>query len=462
MSGEKRFILPTWARGLSARVLLLTISFVMLAEVLIYIPSLANFRINWLQEKIASAQLAVLTLDATPEGATDIPMTGELLSQLGAHAVVLRRGDRSLMVFADPPPLAEVTIEPENETAIGSMVAALAALFQTESRVMRLVGPHSETPDNVVEVILDDQALCRDILIFSRNVLLLSLAVAVIASSLLYASLQSLMVRPMRRVTEQITEFAHNPEDERLGVKPSGRTDEIGVAQNVLSEMQDEVRGSMKQKEHLAALGSAVSKINHDLRGILSTAVLVSERLANVDDPEVKRISPPLLQAIDRAINLCTQTLNFARDEGPQLTLSRFRLSRLVGEVANDFAVFESGLVSVENQVGENFSIEADRDQLYRVLANLARNAFESGAYNVVVAAEQNDGRAQIRVSDDGPGMSQTAIAGLFKPFTQSTKQGGTGLGLTIARDVMRAHGGDIDLVDTNNNGTVFQLTLPT
>lgn len=461
MQGDKKFILPSWTRSLSARLLLLTVSFVMLAEVLIYVPSLANFRTNWLLEKIASAHLAVLTLEAAPEGLFGAPLKADILDRVDAHAIVLRRDDRRLMVFAQQPPTAEVTVHLEERTSLGSLGAALAILWQGDNRVVRLIGVVPEAHEIEVEVIFGEAKLRSDMLVYSRNVLLLSLAISAIAAGLLYASLQSLLVRPMRRITEQITEFAHNPEDGTAGVKPSDREDEIGVIRRVLAQMQDDVRASLKQQEHLAALGSAVSKINHDLRGILSTAVLISDRLASVDDPEVKRISPPLLQAIDRAITLCTQTLNFARDEGPQLHRARFRLTRLVDDVTNDFTVFESGLASVVNEVEPGFTLEADRDQLYRVLDNLARNAFESGAYNVTISASEIDDKAVINVSDDGPGMSQLAIAGLFKPFASSTKRDGTGLGLTIARDVMRAHGGDIKLVATSSKGTQFTLTLP-
>ncbi len=461
MAGEKKFILPSWARSLSARVLLLTISFVMLAEVLIYVPSLANFRVNWLQEKIASAHLAVLTLEAAPEGLFGTSLKAAILGRVDAQAVVLRRDDRRLMVFTEQPPTADITVRMQQRTSLGSVGSALALLWQSGDQVVRLIGADPETPEIEVEVVFRQAKLRSDMLVYSRNVLLLSLIISAIAGGLLYASLQSLVVRPMRRITEQITEFAHNPEDGTAGVKVSKREDEIGVIRHVLVQMQDDVRASLKQQEHLAALGSAISKINHDLRGILSTAVLISDRLASVDDPEVKRISPPLLQAIDRAIILCTQTLNFARDEGPQLTRARFRLTRLVDDVTNDFAVFESGLASVVNSVGPEFTLEADRDQLYRVLDNLARNAFESGAFNVTVTANENNGKAEIDVTDDGPGMSQLAIAGLFKPFASSTKRDGTGLGLTIARDVMRAHGGDITLIETSSKGTIFKLTLP-
>ena len=123
---------------------------------------------------------------------------------------------------------------------------------------------------------------------YSRNILLLSIVISLITATCLYVALQTLLVRPIRRITQQVTEFAEDPENPVTGVSPTTRSDEIGIAQSVLVEMQNDVRNSLRQRRQLAALGSAVSKINHDLRGILSTAVLVSDRLAGLDDPRVK------------------------------------------------------------------------------------------------------------------------------------------------------------------------------
>jgi len=461
MAGDKKFILPGWARSLSARVLLLTIFFVMVAEIFIYIPSLANFRSSWLDEKIAAAHLAVLTLEAIPDGQFGEPVRETLLRHVGAHAVVLKRQDRRLLIAIAPPPPIDHVIDLDAAGGWTGVAAAIGTMVQVEDRVVRLIDFDRDAQDLDVEVIFDEAQLRSAMLIYSRNILLLALAISAIAAAMLYASLQWLMVRPMRRMTADVAAFAHDPEDARAGVRPTERSDEIGVAQQVLAEMQNQVRASLTQKQHLAALGSAVSKINHDLRGILSTAVLMSDRLTRVEEPEVKRLTPPLIKSIDRAINLCAQTLNFARDEGPQLSRSRFRLVELVNDVAEDLSILHGDDARFDNQLTRDLVVEADRDQLYRVLANLARNAYDAGASDVTVTAEQADSVTRIQINDNGPGLSQAAVESLFKPFAASTRAGGTGLGLSIARDVMRAHGGEIDLVATNGIGTTFELRLP-
>lgn len=470
MIRSRKFSLPPFARSLSARLLVLTIAFVMLAEVLIYAPSIANFRINWLTDQADSAHLAVLALEAAPDELVSEDLKAQLLDRAQAYAVVLQRADRRMLLYAVPPPPVDVTVNLTDRNLFHEIGAAFATMIRSGEPTLRLISPTGHDPDLEVEVILNEALLRRDMISHSRNILLLSIVISLITGALLYLALQWLMVRPMRRMTEDITRFSQDPKDLSRGVSETRRGDEIGVAQSVLAEMQRDLRGALRQQEHLAALGSAVSKINHDLRGILSTAVLLSDRLSGVDTPEVKRVAAPLIQAIDRAISLCTQTLNYAQDEGPELTRIRFRLRELLDEVASDLAVLEQGAdlapcagPKIRNEVSADVIVEADRDQVYRVFANLGRNAFEAGARQVTIrVVETLDPGIAVETADDGPGLARAAREGLFKPFRGSARKGGTGLGLVIARDVMRAHGGELVLASTGDDGTVFRLTFPT
>lgn len=469
MIRSRKFPLPPFARSLSARLLILTIVFVMLAEVLIYAPSVANFRVNWLQDQADSAHLAILALEAAPSELISEDLKAQLLSRADAYAVALNRSDRRLLLYTAPPPAIDVTVDLGDSSLLGDIGAAFAAMFRSGDPTLRLISPTDQDPDMKVEVVLNEAHLRTEMIQYSRNILMLSVFISLITGALLYLSLQWLMVRPMRRITEDITEFSQDPKDLSLGVTATRRTDEIGVAQSVLAEMQTDLRGALRQQEHLAALGSAVSKINHDLRGILSTAVLLSDRLSSVDNPEVKRVASPLIQAIDRAINLCTQTLNYARDEGPELTHTRFRLHELLDEVASDLAVLAEDEAAAHcsgprmvSEVPHDTVVEADREQIYRVFANLGRNAFEAGAGRVTVSVSQADDTGLVvSMADNGPGLARAARDSLFKPFRGSARKGGTGLGLVIARDVMQAHGGDLELGESGDSGTVFQLTFP-
>ncbi|MHA1566081.1 MAG: sensor histidine kinase [Alphaproteobacteria bacterium] len=458
--GEQGYVPPPLVGSLSAKLLALTIAFVMLAELLIYAPSLANFRVDWLTDRVAAGHLAILVLEATPESLVSDAMKGDLLDQADAYAVALRRPDRRLLLYIDRPPDIEVTVDLRGQSLAQEIRAAFATLLHRQNRVMRVLGPSPKSPDLTIEMVLDEADLRREMMSYSRNILVLSLFISLLTAGLLYLTLQWLMVRPMRRIAEGITEFAHNPEDATGGLKPIDRSDEIGVINTVLVHMQGGLRSALRQRERLAELGSAVSKINHDLRGILSTAVLISDRLAQLPDPQVQRIAPTLVQAIDRAINLCTQTLNYAREEGPQLTQTRFRLGDLISEVSGDLSLLESA-GTLDSKIDAGLVVEADRDQLYRAFANIIRNAYDAGARGVRIVATADAGATVIDITDDGPGMSRQATDRLFQPFSGSSRKGGTGLGLVIARDVMRAHGGDVELLSTSAEGTVFRLRLP-
>lgn len=294
---------------------------------------------------------------------------------------------------------------------------------------------------------------------YSERILLLSIVISLITASLLFFSLQRLMVRPMRRLTDSMVAFRADPENPAATVAPSRRSDEIGVATRNLAEMQAGLVAALRQKAHLAALGEAVGKINHDLRNILSTARLVSDRLTASADPYVRKTAPILLDAIDKAVELCSRTLEFTREEQPALRRTRFGLRDLVEEVIAGLAPAAVGARWV-NDIDPALQVVADRDQLYRVISNLARNAMEAGAGRIGIGGARGDGRVAIIVADDGPGIAPAARERLFKPFAGSTRRGGSGLGLAIAREIARAHGGDVVLQDTGAGGTRFRVEL--
>jgi signal transduction histidine kinase len=268
-------------------------------------------------------------------------------------------------------------------------------------------------------------------------------------------------VTPLRRLTAAMIAFRENPEDAARVVIPAGRDDEMGLAQRELATMQETVRQALRHNARLAALGTAVTKINHDLRNILATARLMSDSLAESEVPEVKRVTPRLLAAIDRAVALCTGTLSFTREDAAPLRPSRFALAGLVEEIAEVIEGKGEEAPRLLNHVAPTLMVEADRNQLFRVVSNLARNAIEAGARRVTIGARRDARATSIEIADDGPGLPPKARDNLFRPFAGSARPGGTGLGLAIARELMRAHGGDITLESSGAGGTVFCLTLP-
>jgi signal transduction histidine kinase len=450
-------------KSLSARLLLLTIVFVMVSEVLIYAPSIGRFRLVYIEERLAAGRLAILALEATPDHMVSNELKRELLAHAHAHLIAIRRDNgMKLMLSTESPEAIDDSFDLRQGTFFSLIGDAFATLMHGGDRLIRVVGTAPPDLTTEVEVLIDEKPLRIAMFDYSKRILELSIVISLITAALVYFSLQWLMVRPMRRITQSMTAFRDDPEDAaHSALEPSRRSDEIGIAERELVDMQSRLRAALHQKSRLAALGIAVTKISHDLRGILATARLVSDRIADSDDPEVKRITPTLLGAIDRAVDLCSKTLTFITDKPPELRRSRFPIALLAEEVGQSLAEVVHGDAVWAVHAPDNPMVDADRDQLFRVLSNLGRNALQAGATRVEVSARSTGERIVIDVADNGPGLPPRARERLFQPFSGSARPGSSGLGLAIARELMRAHGGDIRLVRSTGEGSTFELELP-
>ena len=448
-------------RSLSARLLVLTVFFVMLSEVLIFVPSVARFRMTYFDNHLAAGHLASLALAASPTGKLDQPMTNLLLRDVGAHAVIMHRANGMVFMLDSPvAPQADVTFDLTKGNVPIWIQRSLETLARSDNRIMRVVGPAPTEPGATVELLLDEAPLRQEMWNFGVRILQLSIVISLITAALVYLSLQWLLVRPMRRITDSMTLFRQDPEDATRRIAPRGRHDEIGRAESELAMLQETVRQALGQRARLAALGTAVTKINHDLRAILATARLVSDGLADSAAPEVRRVAPRLFDAIDRAVALCTRTLDFSREGAPPFAPSQFPLRPLIEEIGPAVAAGDDGL-AIDLSIPAELTVRADRDQLYRVLLNLAQNAIEAGARHLSFTAAATDGTISLDIADDGHGLPPRARENLFRPFFGSARPGGSGLGLAIARELMRGQGGDLGLVATTGAGTTFRLTLP-
>ena len=365
---------PSAVRGLSARLLVLTVLFLLLAEFLILTPSISRFRKVYLEQRVSDAHLASLALEATPDNLVSKELEMELLAHAGAYGIVLRKpGRKILMLSTKMPPSVDLTIDLGRGSFLIWIGDAFQALAQNENRILRLIGMAPKDAGVGVEVILDEAPMRRAMFAYSGRILQLSIVISLITAGLLYVSLQWLLVGPMRRLTRSMTEFRENQEDETRTIRPSGRDDEIGVAERELAAMQKDVRAALRQKTRLATLGAAVAKINHDLRNSLATAMLVSDKLADIDDPEVKKVTPRLFEAMDRAVDLCSQTLNYVSDGVPPMEPSLFHVHELVAEVGSALSSREApddegSAVKWRNEVAFELDVEADLGQLFRVL----------------------------------------------------------------------------------------------
>lgn len=452
---------PPFARrsSLARRLLWLSAAFVLTSALLIFSPMLGREWRTWFDQRLSEASLATLALPDQAEGW----LKDEVLEQTGTLQISLRHADRrDLVLQAQIVPLPEYEVRPREVGALGAIAQATVSLVRGGSRAVRVIGPSPHQAGLTVDLVVTDRALVRFLRNYALDLLKLSLVISLVSAVLVYLTLWLWLVRPMRRLTERIIAFRKDPEaPARPGSDvPSTRTDEIGEAARELAELETELRAALWQKSRLAALGAAVTKINHDMRGILATALLVSDRLARADDPRVRASAETLLASIERAVSLSTRTLDFARDAPPALSPEPFGLRALVREAAvTAVAAVKHPSGRVVNQVPDDAVLTADPGQMLRVLVNLMRNALEAGARNVTVSADMQAG-PQIEVADDAGGIPAAVRETLFRPFARSAKAGGSGLGLAIARDVMRAHGGDVQLLETGPSGTRFQLVF--
>ncbi|WP_062014558.1 HAMP domain-containing sensor histidine kinase [Aureimonas sp. AU4] len=460
---------PAFADRLSVRLFTVTVLAVMIAEIMIFVPSVAAFRREWLEAKLEAVSVATLAASFGEGGSLPTPaQEAELLHALGARLVAIRESGTTRLL-ARQPDLGSVDrkVDLERETALESVGEAFGVLLSDGSGLTRLVGPVGDGQIRA-EIVLDTDALRRATLLYSRNVFALSLAIASFTGLLVFGAISWFLLRPVGTMTRAMVRFGARPEDTSRIIVPGRRQDELGLAQRELARMQETLSRTLREQRHLADLGLAVSKINHDLRNILASAQLISDRLSDLPDAQVQRFAPILIRSLDRALGYTQSVLDYGRATEKRPSLRRVALRRLVDEV------FETqpaapGRVDLVNAVPAGIEVDVDPEQFFRVLANLVRNAMQAleGETDEAVirrvridAEELGGGEAVIGVEDTGPGVSAVARENLFRAFRGSTRSGGTGLGLAIAREIVEAHGGVIRLVERREPGARFEIAL--
>ena len=456
--------------SLSGRLLTLTVVTVLVMQVAIFAPSVARFRLDWLYGRLAMAQIASLALEATPDAALDSALERELLARAGVDSIVMRRGGaRALVLQQAVPETIDETVDLRNAEWTDLLVGAFDTLWVDGDRHLRVIGrPDADALDEV-EITIRASPLKAALLAYARRTLYISLVLSAVTAALLYLLAQRLFVAPVRRIVANMAAFREDPEDAARVMRPESRISEIAEAEDALAAMERDVREALRQRARLAALGQAVAKISHDLRNILASAQLMAERFESSRDPLVRRGGSKLIGSLDRAIALCEGTLRYGRAEEAEPVPRRIDLRALAADVGD--AVFPDAgdpdpAVVFENAAPEGMLIEADPDQMFRVLVNLCRNARQAieaagRGGRVVLAASEAGGKARIDVADDGPGMPTKALDHLFKPFAGGARKGGAGLGLAIAHELTALQGGRLTLLSSTTTGTAFRIELP-
>lgn len=439
----------------------------MLAEVLIFVPSVARFRQDYLLARVEKAQIASLSVLASEQQSISAELAQELLDNAGVYNVVLRRNSTSQLVLSSPVPGPVTTsVDLRDPSAFYLIQGALMQLVSPGPGTIRVIGSPTQAAGTMIDVAMPQEPLRNAMIDYGLRILVLSLVISVISAAFLFLAVRRFMVKPIKRVIRSMMDYADAPEDARRVIKPQASITELRNAEDALAGLQTQLTGSLKQKERLAQLGGAVAKISHDLRNILTTATLLADRMEQSEDPAVKRTTPKLVNSLSRAVNLCETTLAFGKAEEAPPSLNVVRLSNLVDDVLDGERLAGGGSVELVDEVPVGMTVRADSEQLFRVLSNLVRNARQAieatgEAGRVTVEADEDEMAWSIRVSDTGPGLPPKAQENLFTPFEGGVRKGGTGLGLVIAADLVRGHGGTLSLLRTDDTGTEFLLSLP-
>ncbi len=430
---------------------------------LVLIPNIARDRRVILREKTLEAYIAALS-SAAPAEAAALAQRDELLRASGIDSIRLRdpRGT-TLVLTGDPNTRPTKTFDLREETTVDSLWRGMVAILADHDVLVRIIADDPFKPSIEIEFVMHRAPLTRALRELDAPDAWLTLGLVSVVGGLLYVALLIMLVRPMRRLTSSIAAFRADPEH---GVPLDPRAvsllhdDEISVAGRELAAMQRELRAALWRNSRLTALGTVVAKVSHDVRGALTPVLLQADRLGKHADPAVRRAGETLAQAVERAIDLVHRTLDFARDGPPPPQLSLIGVRTLIADAAESARGTAAGF-ELENLVSPEQQVEADRNHLFRVLLNLLRNAAEAGSRRVCVRVKASGRTLAIEIADDGPGLPEVVRDNMFRPFTSTRRTGGSGLGLAIARDLMLAHGGDLDLIVTGPDGTTFRLTLP-
>lgn len=465
-SGRRFF----WPGGLSARLLVLTATFVALAGAMILPPALAAQEEQWLLDRVRAAELASLATEVAPDRVVSEQISSQLLAGAGVETVAIQsEGMRRLVLQGPRRAEAPYLVDLRHQAPISWLTAPFQTLTGGPGRTVRVIAEPRFRKADFIEVVAPDAELRKELQRYLWRLILVTVFVAGLAGLLVYLSLNFFLVRPMQRITFAMERFRADPDDPNSHLEPSGRRDEIGRAEVELDRMQGDLRAALNSRARLAALGEAVAKINHDLRNMLTSAQIASERLAMVDDPQVARAMPRLERALDRAVKLATDVLTYGKTQEPPPDARPTPLVPALIAAAEEARLGERpGDVVLINEVDPAVQVQADPDQLHRILVNLMRNAREAmeqrdpeRAGEVRVSFTQEPAAAVLRLADNGPGIPERAQERLFQPFAGSSRPGGAGLGLAIARELAQGHGGDLSLAETGPDGAVFELRLP-
>ena len=454
---------------LSEKVILLTIVFVMLAEAVIFVPSVAAFRQDWLQERATDAGLIAQAIQGVPNYEGSEALSKTFMETSGVEMVAAETDGMSELILGMPPEDMVIlhTYDLRDQPRLPGIIPALSTLLMDRGGCLRVIADSPVAGQSSIEYIVPVSALREDMWAYFRNIFALSIIIALITGTLIYLALRGLIVRPVTQLAGELARFREDPLTQQNFGRASNRDDEIGDLQREFRTMKREVRASFAQRDRLATLGLAVAKINHDLRNILNAAQLVSDRIAMDPDERIQKMGARLERVIDRGIRICQETLDYTKKQEGVVEREPIRIASFLGEIAADVLGEFEGLRFV-NRIPTRTTVLADPDKTYRLFHNLFRNAGQAmdkmeddKPRQLSVEANPAGDSVTVTVSDTGPGLPQKTLDNLFTPFASASGAGSTGLGLSISHDLAKAQGGTLSLAKSDPEGTTFRVVLP-
>ncbi len=464
--------------SLSGQLLIFTVVFIAIVEAVIVIPSLASDHERWLLDKVRQAELVSQSIDVAQNNAVSKEVSNQLRRSAGVLYLAVEINGESFRLYDSKVGVPDEVLDlRQSHKNLIHDILYLWAPWHTfmgkPDRLIHVVAQPKVRGGQEIEIVVRAEPLKTYLKSSLGSMLRVSLSISFLAGFLVFVGLSVFVVRPIRQLTKGIVRFKSNPEDATATHKPSDRPDEIGQIEREMASMQEEVRQALRSRARLAALGQAVSKINHDLRNMLTAAQMASDRLANSADPTVAKALPRLERALDRAVSLAQNVLTYGKSDEQTPQIQIVRLKELAEAAAEDAGLVLTNLapegVRFISKVAKGFNLEVDPEQLHRMLVNLMRNARQAIELQpnrkvrgrVTLTAIKTSEEVLLIVSDNGPGIPEKLREKLFQPFTSSSTPGGSGLGLAIGRELAQLHGGDVRLVATGTDGTTFEVRLP-
>ena len=384
----------------------------------------------------------------------------ELQTKYGEYREVAQAAYLVLEQVEPEPKVASLRLDrlQDAETALGATIKLLHSSLEAHTRQRVAVTQERERRTGIAIIVLS----------------VLAIAVGLLATGFAARSL-----KPVRTLIDGVSRISRGDYSTKLGISGA---DEIAVLAREFDAMarslaEREAQLAQKQEallraERLAAAGRVSAQVAHEVRNPLSSIGLNIELLGDQlaaatfadpsDAPEARRLIAAVTREVDRITEITEEYLKLARLPAPALRAEDL-VALVQGVVGFSREELERARVAVTTTLPDApVPVQADEGQLRQVFLNLFRNAREAmvDGGTLAVRVARDGAQAVVTVADSGPGLSAEVRGRLFEPFF-STKARGTGIGLSLSRQIVEAHGGTIGLDESAPRGTTFVMRFP-